>query len=115
MDESALTGESYPQVKSALDTTDANLDTAMDPAKFEKNFARHVLCAGTSVLQHEADNLAVVWRTGSSTSKGELLRSVVSYKRDTFSFDLEVGVVMILLLFYAIICFIVVVELIRPL
>eukprot|EP00977_Amphora_coffeiformis_P009653 scaffold2222_cov164-Amphora_coffeaeformis.AAC.7 len=71
------------------------MDTAMDVAGLLHGYSRHILCAGTSLLQHEADNLAVVWRTGSATSKGELLRNVVSYERDTFSFDIEVGVVLL--------------------
>ena len=113
LDESALTGESYPQVKTPIDPTDSNMDTALDATRLQSEYARHVLFAGTSLLQHEEDHLAVVWRTGSATSKGELLRNVVSYKRDTFSFDVEVGIVMIILLLYAILCFNVVVALIK--
>jgi len=113
VDESALTGESYPQIKSAIDSTDANIDKAMDSEALLQGYSRHILCAGTSLLQHEADHLAVVWRTGSATSKGKLLRNVVSYQRDTFSFDIEVGVVMLLLFLYAILCFAVVLALIK--
>lgn len=114
VDESALTGESYPQAKIAVDPTDTNGDVRLsDDSLSHGNNARHVLCAGTSLLQHEEDNLAVVWRTGSSTSKGELLRNVVSYKRDSFQFDTEVGLVLIALFCYAVICFIIVVNLIQ--
>ena len=87
MDESALTGESVPVVKTPLasDTADFKMD----------RFKSNVLFAGSKVIQFKGDNtnpnetraFAVVISTGFSTSKGELFRSLLFPKHIQFKFN----------------------------
>jgi magnesium-transporting ATPase (P-type) len=91
VDESALTGESNPVAKTAVDPSD-----------------------GTSILEIEGhQNLAVVTSTGSFTTKGKLLRSIFAYQRYHFKFDVKVGLVIGILFFYAIYGFAMVVYFIK--
>jgi P-type E1-E2 ATPase len=106
MDESALTGESYPQTKAPVDPTEA--DKLLDPRQHKRN----VITAGTTVMETE-DNLAVVWKTASYTTKGELLRDIMCYKRHSFKFDTEVTFVLAILGLYAVVCFSIVLSLIE--
>jgi magnesium-transporting ATPase (P-type) len=111
VDESALTGESTPIAKSAIDPAEGDV-------LYGSNFShdrRHLIQAGTTVLETSAtqeaghaNNLAVVLKTGSNTAKGELLRGIFSYQRHQFKFDVEVNLVVMLLLVYAVIIFLVV-------
>jgi phosphoserine phosphatase len=98
VDEAALTGESTPMAKTAVDP--ANRTKTWDPVLHKK----HIIAAGTTVLESEWDNnWAVVVATGSYTSKGELLRDVFAYERHQFKFDVEVGLVIVILVIEAII------------
>jgi cation-transporting ATPase 13A3/4/5 len=100
VDESALTGESTPMAKTAIDPMDGKM--AYDRITHKK----HTISAGTTVSETEATyNLAVVTSTGSFTTKGELLRSILSYQRPIFKFDTEVKLVIIILVLYAIFAF----------
>ena len=106
VDESALTGESTPMAKKAVDAGDS--DKKYNPLLHKK----HTISAGTTVVESEVkNNLAVVLKTGSYTSKGELLREVFSYERHQFKFDVEVGYVLFILFIEAIIGFVVVTQL----
>jgi magnesium-transporting ATPase (P-type) len=97
VDESALTGESNPVAKTAVDRVDGDKEYNSTLHK------RHTISAGTTVLESDGNgNLAVVTNTGSFTSKGELLRSIFAYQRHRFKFDVEVGLVVIILFFYSI-------------
>lgn len=98
VDESALTGESNPQAKAPIDVLD-------DHVQYDSNLhKRHTISAGTTIVQAE-NSTAVVLRTGSYTAKGELLREIFAYQRHQFKFDAEVGVVIGILLIYALIGF----------
>jgi len=98
VDESALTGEANPIAKTAMEDPSQGLDTLA--AK------RHVIQAGCTVLEAEhGHNQAVVTHTGSYTAKGELLRNIFSYQRHPFKFDVEVGVVILILVIYGFIGF----------
>jgi magnesium-transporting ATPase (P-type) len=100
VDESAVTGESAPMAKTAIDPLDSK--KAYDRFTHKK----HTISAGTTVLESEAtENLAVVTSTGSFTTKGELLRGILSYQRPLFKFDTEVKIVIIILALYAIFAF----------
>lgn len=100
VDESALTGETTPMAKMPIDPMDGK--QAYDHTTHKK----HTIFAGTTISETEAtQNLAVVTRTGSFTTKGELLRSVLSYQRPMFKFDTEVKLVIIILVLYAIFAF----------
>lgn len=93
MDESALTGESTPVFKRAVDAADSTM--AYDRTKHKK----HTISAGTVVLESNdaTYDLAVVARTGSFTAKGELLKDILSTERYQFKFDTEVKIVIFLL------------------
>ena len=110
VDESALTGESTPMPKTAMDIATESPETAYDPLLKHR---KHTLSAGTSVLESEVKtNLAIVVATGSYTSKGQLLRDVFSYERHSFQFDKEVGIVFLILIIECIAAFILVWNLI---
>ena len=97
VDESALTGESNPVAKTAVDRMDGDKEYSSTLHK------RHTISAGTTVLESDGNgNLAVVTNTGSFTSKGELLRSIFAYQRHRFKFDVEVGLVVVILFAYSI-------------
>jgi hypothetical protein len=101
VDESALTGESTPVAKTAIDPAEAN-----ETYGSKSGHKRHTIQAGTTVLESETGhNLAVVTMTGSFTTKGELLHDIFSYQRHQFKFDVEVAVVVMILIFYAIFSF----------
>ena len=101
VDESALTGESIPIMKTALDPT--VYDVAYNPILHRSN----TISAGTVVIEVGDDqrDLGLVLKTGSFTTKGELLSDVLSYERHKFKFDDEVKIVLFILLIEAIVLF----------
>jgi magnesium-transporting ATPase (P-type) len=105
VDESALTGESNPVAKTAVP------DTAKATPYHAMTHKKHTVSAGTTVMEAEPElNWAVVYATGSWTSKGELLRNVFGYERHQFKFDAEVGFVIAMLFTYSMFCFALVVS-----
>jgi cation-transporting ATPase 13A3/4/5 len=109
VDESALTGESTPMAKTAVDPLDR--EQPYNPLLVHK---KHTIWAGTTVLESEVENnLALVVSTGSFTSKGKLLQEVFSYERHQFKFDVEVGFVIAILFLEAIVGFALVVSFIQ--
>ena len=103
VDESALTGESNPVPKTAMDILGEDAASAYDPLLKHK---KHTLSAGTTVLESELDdNYAVVVATGSYTSKGQLLRDVFAYQRHSFQFDKEVPIVFLILTIECVVAF----------
>lgn len=108
VDESSLTGESMPIVKVSLDT---NNQYEYDPIHHHKH---NTIFAGTTVVSQDEEsdgsnksdkNLALVLKTGSYTMKGEMLREMFHGLPKKFKFDLEVNVVLLILLCYAIFSF----------
>jgi magnesium-transporting ATPase (P-type) len=98
VDESALTGEATPVTKSEL-------DSSMKDVKYDNNTHQSsAIYAGTEVLEVRkgSKELGLVTKTGSFTSKGELLSEVLSYQRHKLKFDDEVMIVVIILIFEAI-------------
>ncbi|XP_028650762.1 probable cation-transporting ATPase 13A4 [Erpetoichthys calabaricus] len=85
INESMLTGESVPVTKSALPQ-----ESASGPWKDSspEDYKRHVLYCGTQVIQIKAASgtavQAVVLRTGFTTAKGELVRSILYPKPTDF-------------------------------
>jgi predicted P-type ATPase len=101
VDESALTGESNPVPKTAVDPVEGDVEFGSTPAH-----KRNTIQAGCTILESEpGHNLAIVLRTGSHTAKGELLRNIFTYQRHQFKFDVEVGIVFLILALWAMIGF----------
>jgi len=100
VDESALTGESTPMAKSAID-----LSESQEVFKHSSH-KKHFLSAGTTCTEVSVQSFALVLRTGSYTAKGELLRDVISFRRHKFKFDTQVNLVVLILACYAIFGFV---------
>lgn len=83
VNESMLTGESVPVVKTSLPNTSETFSI--------KNDEDHVLYCGTQVIQTrqlgDSPVLAVVLRTGFLTCKGQLVRSIMYPPPADFKFD----------------------------
>ena len=103
VDESTLTGESLPCIKSAAAADATSLDTRHPPP-------RNTLFDGTVVRQagtHAEDGVtAVVIATGMDTTKGDLLAAILFPARMMFKYDEELAVVIIILLAYSVLCFV---------
>ncbi len=83
VNESMLTGESVPVIKSCILPED---DQSYDP----ENDKNHTLFSGTEVIQtknyNQAGVYALVVRTGYLTTKGGLVRSILYPKKSKFKF-----------------------------
>ncbi|KAF7283519.1 polyamine-transporting ATPase 13A3-like [Rhynchophorus ferrugineus] len=84
LDESVLTGESTPVAKTALPRDSEEM---YDP----KIHSKYTIFSGTKVIQtrHKETVLAVVTRTGFSTAKGNLVRSILYPIQQDFTFERE--------------------------
>ena len=103
INESMLTGESTPIIKSSLENSDEIYDS-----KLIDNNSKYILYSGTKILQKKYTNknekiLAMVCDTGFRTFKGAMLSSVIfpkeedeDFKRDSLKY----------IIFMVIICFI---------
>ncbi|XP_054716748.1 polyamine-transporting ATPase 13A3-like [Uloborus diversus] len=111
VNESMLTGESIPETKTPVSKHDDEMFTPL-------THKRHTLFCGTQVIQtryYENNKvLAVVVRTGFSTAKGELVRSILFPKPLGFKFYRDSIKFVILLFFvsafgmaYSIYCYII--------
>ncbi|POI32606.1 hypothetical protein CIB84_003642 [Bambusicola thoracicus] len=86
VNESMLTGESVPVLKTPLPNGGGAAGTIYSP----KEHQRHTLFCGTHVIQARSymgqEVLAVVTRTGFCTAKGDLISSILYPKPVTFKF-----------------------------
>lgn len=92
VDEAGLTGEVNPIAKTPLDPL--NSESMYDPVANRSS----TIFAGTSIIEcgnrHGVEgDLAVVVQTGSFTTKGNLLSSVLSYERHLYKFHREMKLV----------------------
>ncbi|XP_074955040.1 putative cation-transporting ATPase 13A4 [Phalacrocorax aristotelis] len=85
VNESMLTGESIPVMKTHLPQADNFKPWRMYCAE---DYKKHILFCGTEVIQTKADDRgvvkAVVLRTGFNTAKGDLIRSILYPKPMNF-------------------------------
>ena len=101
LDESSLTGEANPVVKTEIDDHPTLSTATYDPH-------RHKACtlsAGTEIVEvgpNEGKDLGLVIATGSFTAKGKLVTDVLSYQRHKFKFDDEVKIVLCILILQAV-------------
>jgi len=82
MNESMLTGESVPVIKEPLPNNDSVFD--------RDTHRKYILYSGTTCLETRTHNqepiLAIVFGTGFSTIKGQLIRSMLYPKPENFKF-----------------------------
>jgi len=95
-DESTLTGESMP-VQRLAPTEPLKTD-----GKGQRFPAKHVLVAGTEVLQVSDGTWAVATHTGVGTQKGQLMLLILYPPKLLFKYDEQLGVVFLFLITYAI-------------
>ncbi|XP_048460545.1 dynamin-like 120 kDa protein, mitochondrial, partial [Rhincodon typus] len=109
VNESMLTGESIPVTK-------APLPSVVNPSCWKsstEDYKRHILFCGTQVIQSKATSegevKAVVYRTGFTTTKGELVRSILYPKpmdfklyQDAFRFLLCLTVIATIGMIYSV-------------
>jgi hypothetical protein len=94
VDESALTGEATPQPKSPVDPhSDEEYDSTLHK--------KQTISAGTHVIECENEALALVTKTGSNTTKGEMMRDVLLFRTHHLEFQSELPVVFSVLLAYS--------------
>jgi len=105
IDESALTGESNPVGKTAVDPSQGNVEFSSTRHK------RNLIFAGTTVLETDGTR-AIVTKTASFTARGVLIRDIFSQSRHRFKFDVEVPIVLTIFFVYAVIGFFITVHLI---
>ena len=102
LNESMLTGESTPIIKTCLENTDEIFDSKL----IDNN--KYILFSGTKILQKQNNNkkekiLAVVCDTGFRTFKGQMLSSVIFPKEEDEDFRHDS---LKYIIFMVIICFI---------
>ena len=98
VNESSLTGESFPTTKTPVDNINVGKDELFDTQYSIKEHKRHSVYNGTHIVQArfyggDARILAMVIRTGFCSLKGRLIRSIIHPKpvhfqffRDSFKF-----------------------------
>ena len=82
MNESILTGESVPVVKSAIEDTATEI---YDP--YNDSSKKYTIFAGSKFLQVSHNCQAIVIKTGFQTTKGNLIREIMYPKKVEFSFN----------------------------
>ncbi|KAM8927889.1 polyamine-transporting ATPase 13A2 [Pelodytes ibericus] len=103
VNESLLTGESVPEMKTPLPDSQRMADELYSP----EDHRRHTLFCGTQVIQAksyvEKDVLAVVTKTGFCTVKGNLISSILHPKPIKFKFYRDAFLFVLVLAVFALI------------
>eukprot|EP00300_Choanocystis_sp_HF-7_P024223 c25631_g1_i1.p1 GENE.c25631_g1_i1~~c25631_g1_i1.p1 ORF type:complete len:1297 (+),score=301.51 c25631_g1_i1:36-3926(+) len=106
VDESSLTGESMPVAKAPL--------ISLDEAYSAKKHKKATVFAGTTILQtsssHGEKTLGLVMSTGAAADKGKFLRSILTTPEPLFKFDVQVKLVVVILMCFAVFGFIITIE-----
>ncbi|KAJ3367754.1 hypothetical protein GGF31_007101 [Allomyces arbusculus] len=98
LDESSLTGESRPIRKFAVpDNDQATLSMV--------HHKRHLLLAGTSVMQADEGAYGLVLKTNINTSRGQLIQKMLHPQPIKFVFDEQLKVVLMCMLAWGVVCF----------
>ncbi|KAL7750349.1 hypothetical protein RI367_004122 [Sorochytrium milnesiophthora] len=98
LDESSLTGESRPVRKFAVPDEDHSpLDI--------NTHKRHILLAGTTVVQADAQAYGLIMKTSTGTSRGALIRKILHPVPVKFIFNEQLKVVLAAMLTWGVICF----------
>uniref|UniRef100_A0A8C5MMX3 ATPase cation transporting 13A2 n=1 Tax=Leptobrachium leishanense TaxID=445787 RepID=A0A8C5MMX3_9ANUR len=101
VNESLLTGESVPEMKTPLPDSASTAGTLYSSDEHR----RHTLFCGTQVIQAksyvETDVLAVVTKTGFCTVKGQLISSILHPKPIKFKFYRDAFLFVLVLAFFA--------------
>lgn len=85
INESVLTGESTPIMKSDLSDSKSYSNVKFSEFKNNPNFTKHYLFTGTKLIQKrgtskESKCLAIVLKTGYNSEKGNMIRSILNPK-----------------------------------
>lgn len=95
-DESALTGEATPQSKVPIDPLS---QVKYDPTLHK----RQTLSAGTRIQEcHKA--IALVKNTASYTTKGELLREILAFRRHRVPIEVDLPIAVFFIVLYSLVC-----------
>ena len=98
VNEAMLTGESIPQIKVAIPKNDAGDESIEDFSIENKRQCQYFLFAGTEIMQvrkaGDEGVLALVTRTGFSTTKGKLIRSIMYAAPKRFDFYRDTYIVL---------------------
>jgi P-type Ca2+ transporter type 2C len=97
LDESALTGETTPVAKRAID------ESSPETIYNVESHASHSIFAGTCIEQAEDSDVALVVNTGSFTVKGGILTDILAFERQKPEFDEDIPIVVFLCMIEAII------------
>jgi cation-transporting ATPase 13A3/4/5 len=100
LDESCLTGESRPIRKFPLPSV-----LSEDEMFSSTDHKRHVLLAGTTILQSDRGSYGFVLKTNVGTSRGQVIQKMIHPKPMKFVFDEQLKVVLAVMLVWGILCF----------
>ncbi|KAI9149873.1 hypothetical protein H9P43_010052 [Blastocladiella emersonii ATCC 22665] len=98
LDESSLTGESRPIRKFPAPTND-------ESSLSFTHHKRHILLAGTGILQADEGAYGLVLKTNVNTSRGQLIQKMLHPTPITFVFDEQLKVVLVMMLTWGVLCF----------
>ena len=94
MNESGLTGESMPVQKIACPN---------EPKAYDHSGSKYTLYAGTTILQTNGNIECLVTKTGTGTSKGQLISTILYPEKFIFKYEEELEVTICFLLLFGLV------------